>query len=245
MSCPLALLYVVDKSTAFAALVSLFSLKASCNPTQKYHVHILSVALTLEQEEIFKALVEDFLLIDVYSVDSEQGSTHAQDVCGILRLQLANIFWEIDKALYLDAHTLVQQDVQSLFALDMTQHHAALPVFQGQHASHVMLLNFASMRQEKVVAELMACNVAKGDFAGYGQALVQVLAPRALSMDASLVSHISHISHSGGQGEVNRVQPHAHLLCFLDDPTHNALWQSHVTQLLASHDAAAGLLPTP
>ncbi len=163
----------------------MFSLKEHVCSSIQYHVHILSIGLSHEQECALQALSHENFTVQVYAVDSDKEDTAPQDIAGILTLQLANIFWEIEKALYMDAHGLVQGDIQELFEVDVTSLYAALP---AHGSSKVLLLHLAHMREHKVVAELMACNVPKGDFDGYGCALSSVLGTQCVYFPEHQVS---------------------------------------------------------
>ncbi len=174
------ILFVTEKNTALATFVAVYSLRLHRDASQKYQVHILSIGLTHEQECALQALSEETLTVHVYGVDSQKEETTPQDIAGILTLQLANIFWELSTALYLDAHVIIQKDMKPLFVAREHMDENLAHVAWGQEdvvprQTKVMLLHLEAMREHQVVAELMACNVAKGDHAGYGRALQTVL----------------------------------------------------------------------
>ncbi len=195
----LPLILVCEPSRALATFVALYSFVAHHDITKKYHIHILSVGLSAEQENALQAFTQENIVISVYSVDSEKEETTVQDIVGILTLQLANIFWELETALYVDAHVLFQKDVHTLFALERGTAYATLAFTISATAStcsnkkeithaQVMLLHLHTMRENSVVAELMACNVAKGDYAGYGKALCKVLSQNCLYLPEDFVT---------------------------------------------------------
>ncbi len=230
MHCPsnsvVHILFVCEKEHALATFVALFSLKEHAMPDKCYHVHILTIGISFEQECALQALADAHVIIDVHSVDSEKESTSPKDVAGILTLQLANVFWDVDKALYLDAHTLITGDICPLYALDVSVVYAGLVyeiqnieatalAHQGSvhaHIAHskIMLLHLQHMREEKVVAALMACNVPKGDYVGYSRALQKILGAKSLPLPPEYIQHVQENDRHGAAAcIVTWTPPHA------------------------------------
>ncbi len=183
-----SLIFVAEKNTALATFVAIFSLKEHVCSSASYHVHILTIGLTHEQECALQALSHEGFTVQTYAVDSDKEDADPQDIAGILTLQLANIFWELETALYVDAHALIQADVQDFFQLDVQSAYAALPEVGS---SKVLFLHLENMRGHKIVAELMACNVSKGDYAGYERALCSVLGEKCIYLSTHHVSFAS------------------------------------------------------
>ncbi len=232
------ILLVCEQNTALATFVAIFSLKKHYNPEIMYHVHVLSVGLHAEQEQALQALATERMHVAVYSVDSQKEDTAPQDVVGILSLQLANIFWELEKALYIAVPTIIQSDLQALYAQDLGTAYAALATHQNTTSdapnlsAHVMLLHLEAMREHKVVGELMACNVAKGDFTGYAKALERVLSPQSLPLPQEHVHIACASTNTIDQLPHSVVQLPLPLVCTENNASHAAkrLWHSYANK---------------
>ncbi len=233
------ILFVCEKKDALATFISIFSLKQSFNSAHMHHVHILSVGLTLEQECALQALAESQLLVSVHSVDSQKEDTTPQDIVGILTLQLANIFWDLDKALYLDPYVLVQQDVHSFFTLDISSVHAGFicdATDARMHVGKVMLLHLQAMREDNAVAALMACNVPKGDYAGYAKALEKVLGEKSIALPQGYVACLP----LAGQVACAQNMASAHfVLCEQEHTQENVanMWQDYAAKARTTYAA--------
>ncbi len=244
------ILLVCEQNTALATFVAIFSLKKHHHSEKMYHVHVLSVGLNAEQEQALQALATENMQVSVYSVDSEKEDTAPQDVVGILSLQLANIFWELEKALYMAVPTIIQSDLQALYAQDLGTAYAALAMHNHTAqdtpnlSAHVMLLHLEAMREHKVVGELMACNVAKGDFTGYTKALEKVLSPQGLPLAQEHV-HIACLdSDTTSELTQDVVQLPLSLLYTEDYASHTArrLWHNYASKAREEHSAQYAVL---
>ena len=124
--------YACDDNFVKYTAVSLFSMQKNASPDRNYHIHILHTditeytkkgVLTMAREnfiitfddvsEYLSALCERLPLRDYYS-----NTTY-------YRMFIAEMFPELDKAIYIDSDTIVQGDISEMYDTDISAYHVA------------------------------------------------------------------------------------------------------------------------
>ncbi len=170
--------YITDKNYVFPTLVAISSGIQNKNPNSKYHYYIIGVELSDEEIKRFTALEKKNVEITVVNqqnlwLNKEVYYKHrkvARDFAmksDLFKFQIADIFPNIDKMLYMDGDTIVQKDLTELFNTDISGVYAGvvkeisaddrlakslnIPFYFNVG---VMLLNLEKMREDNVAEKL-------------------------------------------------------------------------------------------
>ena len=124
--------YSCDEAFLKYTAVSLYSMKKSASAKRKYKVHILHTDISEEsQKRLLKMSDERF------SVSFDDVSEYLVELCRHLplrdyysnatyyRMFIADMFPEIDKAIYIDGDTIVQGDISELYDTDINDFNVA------------------------------------------------------------------------------------------------------------------------
>ncbi|MBQ8431554.1 MAG: 1-acyl-sn-glycerol-3-phosphate acyltransferase [Clostridia bacterium] len=118
--------YAFDEAFAKFAIVSMTSLIHNASEEKQYHIHILHTEITPKTREQILRLEREGVRITF-----EEVSTHLRTVGEKLpirdyyskttyyRLFIAEMFPELEKAIYIDSDTVVQGDISELYAYDL------------------------------------------------------------------------------------------------------------------------------
>ena len=170
--------YITDKNYVFPTLVAISSGIQNKNPNSKYHYYIIGVELSDEEIKRFTALEKKNVEITVVNqqnlwLNKEVYYKHrkvARDFAmkaDLFKFQIADIFPNIDKMLYMDGDTIVQKDLTELFNTDISDVYAGavkeissddrlakslnIPFYFNVG---VMLLNLEKMRKDNIAEKL-------------------------------------------------------------------------------------------
>ena len=111
--------------------VSLTSLIANTDPTADttYRILIVHRGLSEESQQLFRQMATDRIAIELYpmesylieAINSDRNKLNADYVTMTIyfRLFLSEMFPEIDKAIYLDADTIINADIAQLYRIDL------------------------------------------------------------------------------------------------------------------------------
>ena len=123
--------YATDEKYAPFLSVSLTSLIANTDPTADttYRILIVHRGLSEESQQIFRQMSTDRIAIELYpmgsylieAINSDRNKLNADYVTMTIyfRLFLSEMFPEIDKAIYLDADTIINADIAQLYRIDL------------------------------------------------------------------------------------------------------------------------------
>lgn len=123
--------YATDEKYASFLSVSLTSLIANTDPTADttYRILIVHRGLSEESQQIFRQMSTDRIAIELYpmesylieAINSDRNKLNADYVTMTIyfRLFLSEMFPEIDKAIYLDADTIINADIAQLYRIDL------------------------------------------------------------------------------------------------------------------------------
>lgn len=123
--------YATDEKYAPFLSVSLTSLIANTDPTADttYRILIVHRGLSEESQQLFRQMATDRIAIELYpmesylieAINSDRNKLNADYVTMTIyfRLFLSEMFPEIDKAIYLDADTIINADIAQLYRTDL------------------------------------------------------------------------------------------------------------------------------
>ena len=123
--------YATDEKYAPFLSVSLTSLIANTDPTADttYRILIVHRGLSEESQQLFRQMATDRIAIELYpmesylieAINSDRNKLNADYVTMTIyfRLFLSEMFPEIDKAIYLDADTVINADIAQLYRTDL------------------------------------------------------------------------------------------------------------------------------
>lgn len=162
------IVYITDQGYFLPTLVSIQSLIASVEGPQVYHVYCLCDGLTEKQKQMMEQLETPQAQIHLLDRDKvaagrslERLKKHScsANPTALLKFDLANIFPDKDRILYLDGDTIVKSNIDSIFDVDIQHTYAAVVLdkkallekkYRNYFNSGVMLLNLAKIRQDKL-----------------------------------------------------------------------------------------------
>ena len=121
------IVYVTDHNYAFITAVSLHSLIKAGNCNTEYKVHILTDdTIKSGDKRLYDLLMEQYhnLQVIFHHIDISTFSSFVREKtyvnkATLYRLTLPELLPDVNKCIYLDADTLVWEDVDKLFTIDM------------------------------------------------------------------------------------------------------------------------------
>ena len=123
--------YATDEKYAPFLSVSLTSLIANTDPTADttYRILIVHRGLSEESQQLFRQMATDRIAIELYpmesylieAINSDRNKLNADYVTMTIyfRLFLSEMFPGLDKAIYLDADTVINADIAQLYRTDL------------------------------------------------------------------------------------------------------------------------------
>lgn len=118
--------YACDDSFVKFTAVSLFSMRKNASRDRKYHIHVLHTDITEETQQSVLAMADE-----CFSITFDDVSSYLNDMCERLplrdyysnttyyRMFIAEMFPDVDKAIYIDSDTVVQGDISELYDYDI------------------------------------------------------------------------------------------------------------------------------
>jgi lipopolysaccharide biosynthesis glycosyltransferase len=168
------LVYMVDRKYMPYAMVSIQSAIMNKKKSTHYHIHILAEDFNSEDKNKLQQMATSGIRISIYQTENKDFDyRHLGRFSGfkisLQKIFIADYLKEQNKVIYLDADTLVQNDLSSLYATDISHVYVAA-VKDGlmyQHPEHitelqlqnpqfyfnsgVMLLNLKKIREDKKI----------------------------------------------------------------------------------------------
>lgn len=167
--------YVTDNRYAMPTHISILSLLENKKADVRYFIHVIGEHLSEKHKEYLSKLDSSSCVIDYLEADesfyskmigkSTRKNTYISD-CAMQKFALPQLLGDVDKVLYLDGDTIINNDVSELFSLDISAYYvaavdcvASCPIgldFKQYFNSGVMLLNLKRMRKEHITEKLIA-----------------------------------------------------------------------------------------
>lgn len=181
--CPVCnVVYITDESYAMPTYVSLCSLLRNINYKigLKYHIYIIAQKFKSSTKLCFEHIHKENVDIKIIEIkdDFEQFAILKKgfhvSTAAILKFKLPSLLKNIDKILYLDSDTIIQNDINELFYIDIENFYAGVvndvkPLVKykpnmlkklnilnhaGYFNSGMMLLNLKKMREDHIAEKL-------------------------------------------------------------------------------------------
>ena len=168
------IVYMSDSKYLPYMVVSLNSAILNKNKNTKYHIHVLAKDISVQHIQLLKNMQQKNVMIDIYptkelNLDYTHLGRFASFRISLQKLFIAEYLPHLDKALYLDADTLVQKDLYQVYQTNLDGKYAAAVkdglMYQApEHMaelklknpdfyfnSGVMLLNLKNIRQDDII----------------------------------------------------------------------------------------------
>lgn len=124
--------YACDDAFVKYTIVSLSSMIKNASKDYKYQVNILYTDISKEMMDKTLALANEnfdikFVSVDKYlkSISKKLPLRHYYSKTTYYRLFIANMFPELDKAIYIDSDTIVLSDISKLYETDVSNYYLA------------------------------------------------------------------------------------------------------------------------
>lgn len=118
--------YACDDRFVRYSIVSIYSLIQNASKAHRYHIHVLHTEISEENQKLVLALQNDQFQISfddvtqyLTSISEKLPIRDYYSKTTYFRLFIAEMFPEYDKAIYIDADTIVQGDVSKLYETDI------------------------------------------------------------------------------------------------------------------------------
>lgn len=124
------LAYMVDSKYLPYMMVSLDSAIKNKRPHTLYHVHVIAKDFTLKDKALLKRMITPQVDIKIYeaeekNLDLSHLGRFASFSISLQKLFIADYLKEVDKVLYLDADTLVLEDLSSVYKTKLKDNYVA------------------------------------------------------------------------------------------------------------------------
>ena len=118
--------YACDDGFVKFTIVSLFSMMQNASRKHQYHIHVLHTNIEPATEQRMLAMADE-----CFEISFDNVSGYLDQLCEKLplrdyysnttyyRMFIADMFPEIDKAIYIDSDTVVQGDISELYGVDL------------------------------------------------------------------------------------------------------------------------------
>lgn len=124
--------YACDDGFVKFTIVSLFSMMQNASRKHQYHIHVLHTNIEPATEQRMLAMADE-----CFEISFDNVSGYLDELCEKLplrdyysnttyyRMFIADMFPEIDKAIYIDSDTVVQGDISELYGIDLKDYDVA------------------------------------------------------------------------------------------------------------------------
>lgn len=174
------IVFICDDGYALPTAVCIKSIIKSSAPSDSFTIHICTFGLSDENKQLLKGLSAEKIPVEINIVPLSflEGNlskitqkTHVSK-SALIKLELANIFKNLDKILYMDSDIIVKKSLGSLFKTDISKVYLAASFDYWVHLSNqiycpkklkneefyfnsgVMLLNLKKMREDDIPSKL-------------------------------------------------------------------------------------------
>ncbi len=170
--------FITDEGFALLTGVAIYSLKKNSNKKFVYNINIICSGVSSESKSNFKKLASKGFNINIIELDGSKYRSMKKDnlhvsTTALFKFDLPNIFFKLDKILYIDGDVLIQDDLVDLFNTNIDGKYAGVVVdYNGltypsdfrkrlkiKHKfyfnSGMMLLNLSKMRKDNITKKLL------------------------------------------------------------------------------------------
>ena len=124
--------YACDDNFVKFTMVSFFSMKQNASKNKKYHVHVLHTSIKPETQARMLKMADE-----CFEISFDNVTEYLDEVCERLpirdyysnstyyRMFIADMYPELDKAIYIDSDTVVTGDISKLYAYDVSDYDLA------------------------------------------------------------------------------------------------------------------------
>ena len=121
--------YACDDNFVKFTMVSFFSMRKNASRDKKYHVHVLHTNITPETQARMLKMADE-----CFEITFDNVSNYLTELCERLplrdyysnttyyRMFIADMYPELDKAIYIDSDTVVTGDISKLYEYDITEY---------------------------------------------------------------------------------------------------------------------------
>ena len=121
--------YACDDNFVKFTMVSFFSMQKNASRDKKYHVHVLHTNITPETQARMLKMADE-----CFEITFDNVSNYLTELCERLplrdyysnttyyRMFIADMYPELDKAIYIDSDTVVTGDISKLYEYDITEY---------------------------------------------------------------------------------------------------------------------------
>ena len=121
--------YACDDNFVKFTMVSFFSMRKNASRDKKYHVHVLHTNITTETQARMLKMADE-----CFEITFDNVSNYLTELCERLplrdyysnttyyRMFIADMYPELDKAIYIDSDTVVTGDISKLYEYDITEY---------------------------------------------------------------------------------------------------------------------------
>ena len=126
--------FITDDNYVMPTCVAITSMIMNKKYDSKYIINIIAVDITIENASILNRLIEENSKEDVEIkiitktndyIDINNNVKTYVTQAALFKFDIANIFTEYDKILYLDSDIIILDDLEELFNIDISNHYAA------------------------------------------------------------------------------------------------------------------------
>lgn len=171
---------ITDDNYVMPTVVAITSLLVNKDSKSQYNIHVICTNVLPQNVDLFKAMDRPDFAIDIIVMDNISkyqnlviGDMHVSPAA-LYKFDIANIFPELDKILYIDGDILVEKDLKPLFELNLDGNYAAvvkdakpatykppqivklkIPHHTAYFNSGVMMLNLKKFREDSLDEKLL------------------------------------------------------------------------------------------
>lgn len=164
---------ISDDNYAMPTIVAITSLKLNKEVQSQYTVHVICTNMSEHNISLLKSLDQSDFVVDIIVMDNAGkyhdliiGDLHVSPAA-LYKFDIANIFSELDRILYVDGDILFEKDPKELFEIDLSDNYAAvvkdakpatykppqvvklgIPHHSAYFNSGVMMLNLKKFRED-------------------------------------------------------------------------------------------------
>lgn len=171
---------ISDENYAMPTIVAITSLQVNKDPQSQYTVHVICTNMSEHSQTLLRALDRTDFIIDIIIMDniSRYQNLVIEDLhvspAALYKFDIANIFPQLDRILYIDGDILVEKDPRALFEIDLGDNYAAvvkdakpayykpphvvklkIPHHTAYFNSGVMMLNLRKFREDHLDEKLL------------------------------------------------------------------------------------------
>lgn len=176
---PLHIVFISDENYVMPTVVAISSIYHNKNINAHYCIHVICCEVTDKSKELFRNLNSDNFEVQVVEVQQSDELAECKiknlhvSTAALYKFNIANLFPDIDRLLYLDGDILVQNNLETIFEIDISDVYAAVvkdykpmtynpPQVEKLGVNHsayfnsgVMLLNLKKFREDDLFHKLL------------------------------------------------------------------------------------------